>query len=346
MAQARKSKNIAGGAKAEEKSNLKREDTLLVLVGGWPDDVEGEPYSVVSLKPCGLKLPALPKKYMWDPLAELVQHQMLLCNIDYDQYLVDQQISYGCWGLNFNSPSLSWTAFPPPPKKLFLSASASWRGQLAIVGGSKRHHSDLSLLDGTTHLQLYNPRQRTWTQGPQMPAPLFEGCAVPVRQQGLLVLGDFEAGKTNLYLLTGPEGEWRAMPVSRHYHSRPGCAVATLDGSNEGLVAVTGDHTEFFSFTRQVWVDLPNPVSHRAASMHVSVGVSQGRLVMAGGWDREMQEKSHLVEAWEEGRGWVPLAHQLKVGRTRQAELELPASLCEQAGLSSSYRTANRTSSW
>merc|ERR1712130_11581 len=113
---------------------------------------------------------------------------------------------------------------------------------------------DLSLLDGTTHLQLYNPRKRTWTQGTKMPAPLFEGCAVPVRLQGLLVLGDFEAGNTNLYLLTGPKGEWRAMPRSRHYHSRPGCAVATLDGSNEGLVAVTGDHTEFFSFTRQVWV--------------------------------------------------------------------------------------------
>ena len=77
--------------------------------------------------------------------------------------------------------------------------------------------------------------------------------------------------------------------------------------------------------------------------MHVSVGVSQGRLVMAGGWDSQLMEQSHLVEAWEEGLGWVQLPRQLEVGRTRQAELELPASLCEKANLSS-YRTANRTS--
>ena len=350
MAQARKSKNMAEEeemreelSKVDESVNSKREEKLLVLVGGWPDDMDGEPYTAVSLTPCRLKLPPLPKKYMWDPLAELVRNQMLLCNIDYDQYIVDKRVKYGCWALNLNSPSQSWTPFPAPPQKLFLSASASWLGQLAIVGGSESHHADLSLLDGTTHLQLYNPTQHTWTQGPRMPAPLFEGCAVPVRQQGLLVLGDFEAGETNFYLLTGPEGEWRAMPVSRHYHSTPGCAVATLEGDNEGLVAVTGDHTEFFSFSRQVWMDLPNPASHRAASMHVSVGVSQGRLVMAGGWDSQLMEQSHLVEAWEEGLGWVQLPRQLEVGRTRQAELELPASLCEKANLSS-YRTANRTS--
>ena len=351
MAQARKSNNLAGERSSTKSSNLKEksilkreEDKLLVLVGGWPDDTEGEPYSVVSVKPCELKLPPLPKKYMWDPLVELVQHRMLLCNIDYDQYILDRRVSYGCWGLNFAKPSLSWKPFPPPPKKLFLSTSASWRGQLAIIGGSQSHHSDLSLLRGTTHLQLYNPRRGSWSQGPEMPAPLFEGCAVPVRRQGLLVLGDFEAGETNMYLLTGPGGEWRAMPESRHYHSRPGCAVASLDGRNEGLVVVTGDHTEFFSFTHQRWIELPDRLSRRAATNHVSIGMSQGRLVRAGGWDDLLQEKSHVVEAWEEGRGWVPLATQLKVGRTRQAELELPASLCKEQASLSSHKTANRTS--
>ena len=86
MAQARKSKNMAEEeiSKVDESVNSKREEKLLVLVGGWPDDLDGEPYTAVSLTPCRLKLPPLPKKYMWDPLAELVRIQMLLCNIDYD----------------------------------------------------------------------------------------------------------------------------------------------------------------------------------------------------------------------------------------------------------------------
>ena len=78
MAQARKSKNMAEEeiSKVDESVNSKREEKLLVLVGGWPDDLDGEPYTAVSLTPCRLKLPPLPKKYMWDPLAELVKNQM------------------------------------------------------------------------------------------------------------------------------------------------------------------------------------------------------------------------------------------------------------------------------
>ena len=57
---------------------------------------------------------------------------------------------------------------------------------------------------------------------------------------------------------------------------------------------------------------------------------------------REIMET--VVEAWEVDRGWVPLATQLKVGRTRQAELELPASLCKEQASLSSHRTANTTS--
>ena len=145
---------------------------------------------------------------------------------------------------------------------------------------------------------------------------------------GLLVLGDFESGPTNLYLLSRPGGEWRQMPESRHLHTHPGCAVTTLADGVEGMVAISGNNAEFFSFLAEKWVEMPPPLVPRAPSMKVSVGLSQGRLVVAGGWDSSLMEMSMRVEAWEEGRGWVAYPRDLSEGRTHQAELSLPASLC------------------
>ena len=117
-----------------------------------------------------------------------------------------------------------------------------------------------------------------------MPAPLFEGCAVPVRRQGLLVLGDFEAGETNMYLLTGPGGEWRAMPESRHYHSRPGCAVASLEERGTG-----GGHRR----PHRV-LFLHPPTLDRAAGSIVSPSTYQPRL------DRDVAGPAG--ESWRVGR--------------------------------------------
>ena len=302
----------------------------MVLVGGWPDSDTPQPYSAVSLRPCGLALPPLPRSSMWDPVAELVQDRMLICNMDYDKYIVSAMAKdYKCWSLDLAASPLTWTALPPPPMKLFLSTSASWEGLLAIIGGSQEHHHDLGQLDGTRQLQLYNPREGIWGLGPPLPASLFEGCAVPMGSHGLLVLGDFESGPTNLYLLSGPDGKWRQMPESRHLHVRPGCAATTLAGGLEGMVAISGDNAEFFSFLAEEWVDMPAPMVPRAQNMKVSVGLSEGKLVVAGGWDSSLQEMSQKVEAWEDASGWVAYPRDLSEGRTHQAELSLPASLCE-----------------
>ena len=92
------------------------EEQLLVLVGGWPDSDTPQPYSAVSLRPCGLTLPPLPRSSMWDPVAELVQDRMLICNMDYDQYIVSAVVKdYKCWGLDLAATPLTWIPFPPPP---------------------------------------------------------------------------------------------------------------------------------------------------------------------------------------------------------------------------------------
>jgi hypothetical protein len=315
-------------------------ERVMVLLGGWPDE-EVEPYTAVSSRPCSLRLPPLPRDNMWDPVAATVTDQMLLCNIDYDQYMTDpKEKDFRCWGLDLAAPK-AWTALPPPPVPLFLSASAAWLGQLVMVGGSREHHHDLEQLEGTTHLQLYHPGKAAWTEGPPLPAPLFEGCVVAVGTDGLLVLGDFEAGATNLYLLEG--GLWRALPVSGHPHVRPGCSVAALDGGEEGLVAISGNRAEFFSLRTETWRDLPQPTVNYAPTLRVSVGLSLGRLVVAGGLDMAEGEMNNKMEAFEGGQ-WVAQPRRLSAGRTHQAELHLPAALCaETPPAIQGYRTANRT---
>ena len=316
------------------------EEEVLVLLGGWPEweeewgveTVEEEEevkssYSVVSPGGCRPHLPPLPRGDMWDPVAAAVGGALLVCNMDYTAYMsAARRKDYRCWALHTKAAPLAWTPFPAPPKRLFLAASTAWRGRLAVVGGSETHHTDLAALRGTRHLQLYSPARRQWSRGPALPAPLFEGCAAATRL-GLLVLGEFDSGDTNLYLLA--RGVWRGMPASRHPHVRPGCTVTTV-GQEDGLIAVSGSVVELFSLARQEWRELPRLAVARAAHARVSVGHSAGRLVVAGGWDMYTMEPATAVEVWR-GEGWQVEGQ--VVGRTRQAEVHLPATTCLTPGI-------------
>ena len=320
-----------------------KEDSVLVLVGGWPGE-EASSYSPASTLPCSLDLPALPRPNMWDSLVDLVDGMVVACSMDYDLYIADRRTKdFQCWGLQLARSPLAWAALPPPPHLLFLSTSTVWGGRLAVVGGSQAHHQDLDQLNGTTHVQLYDPASDTWSAGPALPAPLFEGCAVADSDQGLLVLGHFETehGMTNFYRVEGVGGRWRALARSRHYHTRPGCTVATYRGE-EGLVAVSGRHAEFYSFPRGVWADLPPLQVRRAAGTRVSVGVSQGQVVVAGGWDMGLQEKAKAVEALQ-GAAWVVVEPPLVPGRTHQGEVQLPGNLCTNTATDTNTKTATNT---
>ena len=305
--------------KPREAAGPDGQELLMVLVGGWPDEAEAQPYSAVSSRPCGLQLPpSLPRDFMWDPVVELVQGVMVLCNIDYDKYMKKATKDFRCWGVEVGREAPLWSPLPSPPKKLFLTASASWEGQLAMVGGSEQHSTDVNQLEGSTHFQLYDPRNMAWRWGPDLPAAIFEGCAVAGKDDGLFVLGYFESGPTNFYLFDGKSGEWQEMPASPHQHTRPGCTMASLQAGEEGLVAISGNHAEYFSFSRREWEELPQPLVSRSPHVRVSVGLSQGQLVVAGGYDRSLGETSHQVEGWQEGEGWVELDYLLAVGRTHQ----------------------------
>lgn len=317
------------------------EEEVLVLLGGWPEweeewgveTVEEEEevkssYSVVSPGGCRPLLPPLPRQDMWDPVAATVGGALLVCNMDYTAYMSAARTKdYRCWALDTKAAApLAWTPFVAPPKRLFLAASTAWRGRLAVVGGSEAHHGDLLTLRGTRHIQLYSPAKGRWSRGPALPTPLFEGCAVASRL-GLLVLGEFDSGAANLYLLA--RGVWRAMPASRHPHVRPGCTVTTVS-QEEGLLAVSGSNVELFSLARREWRELPRLATARGAQARVSVGHSAGRLVVAGGWDMYTMEPATAVEVWR-GKAWH--VEGAVVGRTRHAEVHLPASLCHSPGL-------------
>ena len=69
-------------------------------------------------------------------------------------------------------------------------------------------------------------RKGTWEYGPDLPAPLYEGCAVGTHL-GLVVIGEFEdqAG-TNSYILK--DTVWSALPKSNYEHVNPGCGLGRI----------------------------------------------------------------------------------------------------------------------
>ena len=304
--------------------------SILVLVGGWPDSADSSSYSPVSSgPPCQPRLPPLPRPYMWDLMAEVVQGLLITCNMDYNKYQADGTKDFACWSIDPEASLAAWTPLPPPPLLLFLSTSATWNDKMVVVGGSRQLHQDLDRLKGTKHLQVYHPKERSWIHGPALPGRLLEGCAVTTKELGLLVLGNFRGSKANFYQLPGLDSAWHELPSSHYRHQRPGCAVVDLEGEH-GLLVVTGGLAEFFSIKKKSWRELPPLVNQLSPNCRVSVGMSSGRVVVAGGWDVQDQEKARAVEAWKEGEGWEVLDHQLEVGRTRHTEVELPAFICSK----------------
>ena len=78
---------------------------------------------------------------------------------------------------------------------------------------------------------------------------LFKGCAVST-SKGLVVIGDFEAGTTNGYILRstqiwpfGAQSYWSPLPVSHYRHPNPACAEAKIN-SEIGIVVVSGNVVE------------------------------------------------------------------------------------------------------
>lgn len=320
---ARPARTRAQGARTYQR---RREASVSLVVGGWPTQSSSD-YSVLGgPASCPLALPPLPRQGMWDPSVELVKNILVTCSINYDKVTAPHYTSregMACWGLALGT-SQPWRALSPPPRTRFLAASASLGSRLLLIGGSKSMTPGMVKMTGTTTVQILHLASGKWARGRPLPAPVFSACAVRL-PHGVLVVGDFEAGSTNAYILK--RGKWTPLPPSLHPHEMPTCVRVSLGGEEVAAVA-SGNQVEFYSPSAGEWRALPRPLVDRAAHPRPSLGVSKGgSLLLAGGFDMEELEESTVVEVWHEAEGRWEVQARLETGRTRQGEVVVPAKL-------------------
>lgn len=166
-----------------------------------------------------------------------------------------------------------------------------------MVGGSRellpQHH--FHLMSGSKSVQKFNVATRTWSKGVDLPAPLFEGCAVST-PLGLVVIGDFEEGEPNGYILAD-NGVWSPLALTHFTHTNPACSMTS---NNQGIILVTGNYVEMLSLSSLQWSVLPKPNIDRSPEVRPTLGVSFGALLLTGGLDLGSGELSDVIETWDD----------------------------------------------
>eukprot|EP00092_Neocalanus_flemingeri_P038357 GFUD01041760.1.p1 GENE.GFUD01041760.1~~GFUD01041760.1.p1 ORF type:complete len:360 (+),score=42.18 GFUD01041760.1:83-1081(+) len=307
------------------------DQSVTVMVGGWPESFSEKElsmdtisYSVVSpVKTCIIDIPPLPKEMMWKPLAQFASGHLMVCYMDYETYLVHQGKDYQCWSMDLDLNSKEWNPVQPPPHKLWYSASVAKGDKFMIVGGSREVNEEVSKMSGTTLVQEYDVRSSIWSLGPRLPFPLFEGCAVNT-DRGIVVLGDFEGGAANSYILV--DGKWIPLPLSIYSQTKPACAQVNMRNENV-FMALSGENVEYFSFQEQMWIKIPSPLKVARSKYSTStVGMSFGKLVISGGFDMDIGEVSDKIEIWDElGSSWKTSLGRKFSGRNNHAYISLPS---------------------
>ena len=186
-------------------------------------------------------------------------------------------------------------------------------------------------MSGTDTVQEYWPDSDSWSvSNIALPAPLFEGCAVSTKA-GLVVIGDFEAGQHNGYILVAGQS-WQPLPLTLFHHSAPACAAVRLAGQ-PGVLVLSGQRVEFLQLAARRWEALPGPVVRRSREVRPSLGVSLGRVVLAGGLDLDTGEPSSALEVWDEaGQEWG-VDSSLPGARLRQTDISLPLQFLDNCDI-------------
>ena len=314
------------------------EDVVTVAVGGLLEN-PAVSYSLVETDTdtqCVLSLPPLPQRLMLDPLVSLVNETILLCSADYDSYRAKHHKLTQCWRLNLSRRPRVWVSVQSPLRSLFLSTLTSHGSKVYMLGGSEEllAGSEMSLMSGTRTVQTYDIVTNTWDLPPaQLPAPLFEGCAVST-SRGIVLIGDFEAGLPNAYISQGEgEDQWRPLPVSNFAHTNPGCSVVTITNVT-GVLVISGLRAELLRLEDNKWIKLPQLKIRRFSDLRPTVGTSLGRVVVVGGVDRDTGQVSDVIEVWdEEEQDWVVSRQVMDNRRTRQTELAVPVRYMDSCNL-------------
>ena len=189
------------------------------------------------------------------PLAGYLHGHLLTCYRDYWPYRQHQPADYQCWAMDLDRLDKQWTSLPTPSHTLWYSAAVAGDDKFLIMGGSENYSDYMEDMNGTRHVQEYDMVTGGWSSGVPLPFPLFEGCAVNT-ESGIVVLGDFEGGPFNAYILV--DEQWHPLPPSTFYHANLACAQVTVSSENV-LIALSGQNIEYFSFVQNKWIKMKPP---------------------------------------------------------------------------------------
>ena len=296
-------------------------------IGGHASDMK-QHFSFVQTEEsrCHMKIPLLPTKFLIDPMVGSINDTLLVCSIDYDKYRLFRDKRTKCWMLKLSRRlGKRWIPVASPPHSLFLSSSASSSStsEILMVGGSREMTApdQYHLMSGSRFIQKFNIKTRTWSQGPLLPAPLFEGCSVET-PDGLVAIGDFEEGEPNAYIQTS--GMWNELPLSNFQHTNPSCVLTNIN-NKLGVVVISGNRVEMLNLSDKQWFILPKPNINRAPEVKPTLGLSLGKLVLSGGVDLYSGDISNVVEEWDENKQlWRISSGSVGLPTIRQGNVMIP----------------------
>jgi non-specific serine/threonine protein kinase len=171
---------------------------------------------------------------------------------------------------------LAWRPIASPSFRRQYSAATAVGGKVLVAGG-------IGVKASSTTTKIYDPRARSWSTGPGLPAALHHAAAVTWRGDAV-VIGGFVPGdeltsgqSANVYALRG--GSWEKLPSLNHPRAAAAAAVVgdkivVVGGQADGKLV---PQTEVFDGKR--WTDvaeMPTPREHLGAA-------SDGRYVYAAG---------------------------------------------------------------
>ena len=92
-----------------------------------------------------------------------------------------------------------------------------------ILGGYNEH----SVL---TRASIYSIETKSWMEGPEMPVPRANFCAVPLNTTHTLVTGgeDFQGWVSESFIFDG--ASFHPIPSPQHLRSNPGCTLLASGG--------------------------------------------------------------------------------------------------------------------
>jgi len=209
-----------------------------------------------------------------------------------------------CWA--FTKETKAWQIGPKSPARLSGSASAWYKGEFWMLGGTSAKESDKSKVFKQKLAEVgyrYNPDTKLWQQVPQGEAR-YAACMVTIDDgqtgETLVITGGTNrkikmdkrlVGKKTVAMYndkdeSSPTGTWQELPAMRIARATHSCTVTTVDGALGIIVAGgsnDGDSVEFFDWEeKKKWQKMPRISTMR----RIGPGMAfvRGKLTMIGGY--------------------------------------------------------------